>query len=170
MSALGGSDETITDVDAVVPRDPAAGLSRGDILGCYVVLDRLGAGAMGQVYTAFDPELDRKVAVKLLHGGLRGSGTAGTTRLLREAQALAKLSHPNVVTVHDVGRTDLGGGRSKSVWIAMELVDGSTLTKWLTAQPRDWTEILDVLASAALGSRRRTTTISCTVTSSPTTS
>lgn len=151
MTALGGSDETITDVQAVVPRDPAAGLSRGDILGRYVVLDRLGAGAMGQVYTAFDPELDRKVAVKLLHGGHRGPGTAGTTRLLREAQALAKLNHPSVVTVHDVGRTDLGGGRGKSVWIAMELVDGLTLTKWLAAQPREWTEILDVLAAVAVG-------------------
>lgn len=151
MTALGGSDETITDVEAVVPRDPAAGLSRGDIVGRYVVLDRLGAGAMGQVYAAFDPELDRKVAVKLLHGGHRGPGTAGTTRLLREAQALAKLNHPNVVTVHDVGRTDLGGGRGKSVWIAMELVDGSTLTQWLQAQPRDWTEILDVLSEVAVG-------------------
>src|SRR5580700_5282779 len=72
-------------------------LRRGAGVGRYVVLDPVGAGSMGTVYAAYDPELDRKVALKLLQRG------ALAPRLLREAQALARLSHPNVVTVHDLG-------------------------------------------------------------------
>ena len=118
-------------------------LSRGASIGRYLVLDRLGAGGMGEVYAAYDPELDRRVAVKLL---LRASDrTEAHARLTREAQALAKLNHPNVVTVHDVGTVD------ERIYVAMELVDGTTLTQWLGTRERDRREVLRTFISAGRG-------------------
>ncbi len=122
-------------------------LATGDRIGRFVVLTMVGRGGMGEVYAAFDPDLDRKVAVKLLRsegaGGVEPS--EGRARMLREAQAIAKLSDPNVVTVYDVGTFD---GR---VFLAMEFVDGHTLTYWLHAQPRTWREILDCYRAAGRG-------------------
>jgi tetratricopeptide (TPR) repeat protein len=121
-------------------------LPRGTAIGRYLLLGRLGAGAMGVVYAAHDPELDRKVALKLLLPGAGGrSGPEGRVRLLREAQALAKLSHPNVVAVHDVGTHD------DSVWIAMEFVAGQTLDAWARQRRRRWPEVVQVLTDAARG-------------------
>jgi eukaryotic-like serine/threonine-protein kinase len=122
-------------------------LGRGDVVGRYVVLSKLGAGGMGVVYAAYDPELDRKVALKLLlpAAGGGGDGRDGRARLLREAQALAKLQHPNVVTIHDVGTHD------DRVWLAMEFVEGRTLSQWRTETPRRWAEVLDVLVHAGRG-------------------
>ncbi len=122
-------------------------LARGRSVGRYVVLDHLGAGGMGVVYTAYDPELDRKVAVKLLQTELGGSsrGTTGASRLVREAQAMAALSHPNVITVHDVGT--LGD----DVFVAMEFVDGWTLGGWREAEPRSLAAILEVFQAAGHG-------------------
>ena len=139
--------------------DDTARLSRGNNVGRYVVLDVIGAGGMGVVYAAYDPELDRKVALKLLRRDLvRGpNGTEPGTRkkdaslgelqkrLLREAQAMAKLSHPNVVTVFDAGTTQ---GR---VFLTMEFVQGMSLTEWLAAQPRTWREVLEVYGLAGRG-------------------
>jgi tetratricopeptide (TPR) repeat protein len=121
--------------------------SRGGLVGRYVVLDRLGAGGMGVVYAAYDPELDRKVAVKLLHPSGSGSAAAseGRARLLREAQALARLSHPNVVAVHDVGTF------GEQVYVAMEFVQGRTLTAWLAEEPRNWKVVLATMRAAAEG-------------------
>ncbi len=130
----------------VLPRgstDAIEHFRRGTLLGRYVVIDVLGEGGMGVVYTAYDPELDRKVAVKLLQAGTDGSG--GKAWLLREAQALARLSHPNVIAVHDVGV--LPGDR---VFVAMELVEGVTLRKWLDT-PHGWRETLDVMRDAGAG-------------------
>ena len=87
-------------------------LERGSQLGRYVILGLLGRGGMGEVYGAYDPELDRKVAIKLLARTAR-SGGDGRVRLLREAQAIAKLSDPNVVVVYDVGTI---GEQSSSPW------------------------------------------------------
>ncbi len=102
----------------------------------FMLLRRLGSGGMGVVYAAYDPELDRKVAVKLLRRDGSGGHTEQMhTRLLREAQAMAKVSHPNVVTVHQVGTFD------GQVYIAMEFIDGVTLTRWLRAQQRSWADI-----------------------------
>jgi eukaryotic-like serine/threonine-protein kinase len=114
-------------------------LERGDLVGRYVVLRELGAGGMGVVYAAYDPELDRKVALKLVRSG--NAGGDGWTRLLREAQALAKLSHRNVVGIHDVGTM------GEQVWLAMELVQGLTLREWLK-QPRPWGDVLGVMRKA----------------------
>nr|WP_276600106.1 MULTISPECIES: serine/threonine-protein kinase [unclassified Nannocystis] len=109
-------------------------------VGRYVVIDRLGAGGMGVVLAAYDPELDRRVALKLLVAGPESS-----VRLLREAQALARLSHPNVVQIHDVGVHD------GQVFLAMELVAGQTLRAWLEAGPRPWRTIVRVFVEAGRG-------------------
>jgi tetratricopeptide (TPR) repeat protein/predicted Ser/Thr protein kinase len=114
----------------------------GSVVGRHVVLQTLGAGGMGVVHAAYDPELDRKVALKLLLPGT--GGDTGRLRLLREAQALARLSHPNVVGIHDVGTV------GEQVWLAMEFVQGRTLRQWL-ATPRRWPEVLEVLRKAGEG-------------------
>ncbi|MCA9690977.1 MAG: serine/threonine protein kinase, partial [Myxococcales bacterium] len=120
------------------------------MIGRYVVLDELGAGSMGVVYAAYDPELDRKVALKLVRPELAwtsgaGDGVDARARILREAQALARLAHPNVVAIHDVGEHRDG------VWLAMEFVDGVTLGTWLKEQARSWREVLGVLDAAGRG-------------------
>ncbi|HEY4185620.1 MAG TPA: serine/threonine-protein kinase [Polyangia bacterium] len=132
-----------------MPTNPDEGprLARGATVGRYVVLGRVGAGAMGEVYAAYDPELDRKLAIKLLR---TTAGPAEQTddqkaRLLREARAIAKLSHPNVVVVHDFGSLD------DRVFIAMEFVEGSTVTVWLHAAPRTWREVLKLFIAAGRG-------------------
>ncbi|MEX1363642.1 MAG: serine/threonine-protein kinase, partial [Nannocystaceae bacterium] len=115
-----------------------------ETLDRYVLLSLIGAGAMGVVHAAYDPELDRKVAIKLLKNGRVGHGRQ--QRLRREAQALAQLDHPNVVTVHDVG--DFEG----QLFIVMELVDGQTLREWLRADPRrPWPEIVTSFIAAGRG-------------------
>jgi tetratricopeptide (TPR) repeat protein len=118
-------------------------LHRGATVGRYVLLEQLGAGAMGVVYSAYDPELDRKLALKILRGGRDSAATHD--RLRREAQALARLSHANVVTVHDVGTH---GGR---VFVAMEFVAGETLRAWMTRGPHPVDEVLRVFAAAGRG-------------------
>ena len=123
---------------------PYSGHHTGETLGRYVLLRPLGAGGMSVVWLAFDPELDRHVALKLMHEGALPIAT-GAQRLLREAQALARLSHVNVVHVYDVG---IVGGE---VYLAMELVDGVTLREWLAAARRPWTEILATAVRAGAG-------------------
>jgi eukaryotic-like serine/threonine-protein kinase len=125
----------------------ASALVRGAELGRYVVLARLGEGGMGVVYAAYDPELDRKVALKLLHRAVDPSvGTSeGRSRLMREAQAMAKLSHPNVVAIHDVGTFE------DRVFVALEFVDGDTLAAWRRERARSWREVLDVMLRAGRG-------------------
>jgi tetratricopeptide (TPR) repeat protein len=120
-------------------------LEPGARLGRYEIVEPIGKGGMGVVYAAFDPELDRKVAVKLLLGGSGTDSTQGRGRMLREAQAMAKLSHPNVIAVHDVGTV---GDR---VYIAMELVDGPTLTKWLAQSRRPIAQIVAMFVGAGAG-------------------
>ncbi len=124
-----------------------APLTRGASIGRYVVLGLVGRGGMGEVYAAYDPELDRKVAVKLLRvkSGNGVSLTEGRQRTLREAQAIARLSHPNVVVAYDVGTFE------DKVFIAMEFVEGNTVTFWLEQQPRTWQEILRVFIDAGRG-------------------
>src|SRR5947209_2562100 len=92
----------------------SGGLSKGSSIGRYLVLSLVGRGGMGEVYAAYDPELDRKVAVKLLHAQGESSGAHGRGRLLREAKAIARLSHPNVVVVYDAGTFE------ERVFVAME--------------------------------------------------
>jgi serine/threonine protein kinase/tetratricopeptide (TPR) repeat protein len=121
-----------------------AGLPRGALLGRYIILDVLGAGGMGVVYAAYDPELDRKIALKLVRSTLAGAD--GRARMVREAQAIARLSHPNVVAVYDVSNH-----LDQQMFVAMELVEGSTLTQWLRDQPRSNRQILEVFIQAGRG-------------------
>jgi len=123
--------------------DTPPALERGSSLGRYVILGLVGRGGMGEVYAAYDPELDRKVAIKLLRMGRTGDD--GRMRLLREAQAIAKLSDPNVVVVYDVGT--LG----EQIFIAMEFVEGHTLNYWMLAGERAWSEVLKIFAEAGRG-------------------
>src|SRR3954464_4811899 len=122
-------------------------LPRGATIGRYVVLGLVGRGGMGEVYAAYDPELDRKVAVKLLRvkPGAGVSLNEGRQRTLREAQAIARLSHPNVVVVYDVGTFE------EKVFIAMEFLDGNTAGFWAQSQNRTWQETLKVYMAAGRG-------------------
>jgi eukaryotic-like serine/threonine-protein kinase len=122
-----------------------APLQRGASIGRYVVLETLGSGGMGIVYAAFDPELDRKVALKLLRPGARRDPETARARLMREAQALAKVSHPSVIAVHDVGTY------GDQVFVAMEFVDGSDMAQWLAERPRHHVEILPLMRMAGEG-------------------
>jgi tetratricopeptide (TPR) repeat protein/tRNA A-37 threonylcarbamoyl transferase component Bud32 len=139
--------------DPTIPAAPDGGaaaedvLARGETVGRYVVLHAIDGGAMGMVYAAFDPELDRKVALKLLRPELsrRLSPAEARGRLVREAQALARLAHPNVVGVHDVGTLD------ERVFIAMEFIDGVSLSQWIERVRPNWREILRVLIDAGRG-------------------
>ena len=148
MVAKPPARETV-ELETAVDRPPRAtdssvkSLAPGDSIGRYIVLDTLGIGGMGEVYAAFDPKLDRRVALKLLRANARDS-EEGHTRLLREAQAIARVAHPNVVAVHDVGTY------GQRVFIAMEHVEGMTLRKWLQST-HSWQDILAVCVAAGRG-------------------
>jgi len=110
----------------------------------FVIIKPLGAGAMGRVYLAYDPRLDRKVALKLIPNGDPDEGAGAEQHLVREAQAMAQLSHPNVVGVFEVGLAD------DQIFIASEYVDGETLRQWL-APGRSRPEVIDVFIQAGRG-------------------
>ncbi len=109
-------------------------------IGRFTVLERLGAGGMGVVYAAFDPELDRRVAIKLLSAG---SGDSG--RLAREAQIMARLNHPNVAQIYEVGR------HGDATWVAMEHVRGRTLRAWVNEAQPNLRERMAALVQAGRG-------------------
>ena len=129
---------------ASIGRPPASRLPAGSRVGRYQILDRVGRGGMGEVYAAYHPDLDRRIALKVVHE----SGAAATdrqARLLREARAIARLSHPNVVAVYDAGTV------ADRVYVAMEFVEGMTIDRWLAAARRSWREILRVFVAAGRG-------------------
>ena len=134
-----------------IPSEPVSGLPSGmqerGKLGRFDILDVIGQGGMGVVIAAYDPQLDRKVAIKVLRTkGLTGKRLdKETTRLQREARAMAQLSHPHVVTVYEAGVID------DRVYIAMEYIAGQTLRAWLDDKPRSVVEILDVYSKAGRG-------------------
>ncbi|MDI1446021.1 serine/threonine-protein kinase [Polyangium sp. 6x1] len=139
-----------SDTEGAAPPSPfedAAPLSPGARLGRYTLTDVLGRGGMGIVYSAHDPTLDRKVALKVLRGEVtaRVGADIASARLLREARIAARLSHPNVVTIYDV---DSHGGQ---IFIAMEYVDGEPLSAWLEAGPHPAGEILERFTQAGRG-------------------
>ncbi|MCH9683627.1 MAG: serine/threonine protein kinase, partial [Deltaproteobacteria bacterium] len=121
-------------------------LARGETVGRHVVLERVGAGGMGVVYAAYDPDLDRRVALKLLRDEVLGSEDGGEARqrMVREAKALARTAHPNVVTVYEVS-TWCG-----QVYLSLEYVDGVDLAQWLAAED-DPERILDMVMQAGRG-------------------
>src|SRR5882672_6113046 len=153
LSALARARSVDGDAPTLAAQSPGSAtpgvdeLAPGDPVARYIVQARLGAGGMGVVYAAHDPELGRAVALKLLAPG-HGSSEARAQleeRLRREARALAQLAHPNVVAIHDVGRL---GDR---LFIAMELVEGQTLAAWCRAASRSPGEILEHFTAAGRG-------------------
>jgi tetratricopeptide (TPR) repeat protein len=133
-------DMDTTVVGDTVPATPAdQPLGPGTTIARYRIERRIGAGGMGVVFVAFDPELERNVALKLLR-----DCRDDADRLRREARALAALSHPNVVAVHDVGEH---GGQ---LFLAMEYVDGGSFRDWI-AKPRPWREVVRAIVSAGRG-------------------
>ncbi len=141
------NEPRLREVDTIADMDSDPGDTKKlSTVGRYVILDSVGMGGMGLVCAAYDPKLNRKIALKLLRNAASDeASTAGRNRLFREAQALAKLSHPNVVTVHDV---DVFEGQ---VYIAMEFVEGTTLREWLRDDPRTWREVLEKFILAGRG-------------------
>lgn len=132
--------------------------------GRYVLLERLGRGGAGLVHAAYDPELERKVAIKLLVPRRTNDDASqqARARLIREARAAARLSHPNVVTVHDVGTYDPGAwgmghasprdnDDAAAVYIVMELVRGHDLRVWQQRERPTWRVILDTYVAAGRG-------------------
>ncbi|MCH9684747.1 MAG: protein kinase, partial [Deltaproteobacteria bacterium] len=119
--------------------DPAVGMQ----MGPYVINDSLGEGGMGRVFRAFDRRLNRQVALKVLHHDL---GTKEQQRLIREAQAMAQLAHPNVVQVYEVGYQE------ERAFIVMEMVEGQTLSSWQRRDPRpDWRACVQAYLQAGAG-------------------
>ncbi|MGH1340939.1 MAG: tetratricopeptide repeat protein [Nannocystales bacterium] len=116
----------------------------GSSVGRYVVLEEVGRGGMGRVLRVYDPTLQREVALKEVLSDKLGSD--GTAQLLAEARAMAKLSHPNVVAVYDVG--EVHGNR---VVLAMEFVPGATLKRWLRAESRPWQDVVEAFIAAGRG-------------------
>ncbi|HVI00357.1 MAG TPA: serine/threonine-protein kinase [Enhygromyxa sp.] len=134
-----GTHSSVANVD-----DPSQA-KPGDRVGRYELRERLGAGGMGVVYAAWDPQLDRRVAIKFVRRGHAVSAELLRRRLKREAQAMARLRHPNVVAVHDLSEVD------GQLFVAMEYVDGVSLRKWLQVKSRSVAEILAVFRGAGEG-------------------
>ena len=150
-----GGDPAPTDDVVSLTRDPAGpasesgGARHARLIGRYIILETLGEGGMGVVYAAYDPSLDRKVALKLLRPGgddrKPGSGFRREQRLLAEAKALARLSHPNIVAIHDVGTNE---GR---VFLAMELLGAGTLRSWFEGRTRSRREVIEMFVRIGRG-------------------
>ncbi len=147
FSATKDGDSTIAADDGYgsgPPRPGAGGpLGPGAVIANeYVVVRQIGSGGMGVVYLAHHVELAREVAIKLRTAA---GGPTAQRRMLREAQAMARLSHPNVLTVYDVGE------HQDAIFIAMEYVPGGTLSQWLKARHRSWREIVRLFHDTGLG-------------------
>jgi tRNA A-37 threonylcarbamoyl transferase component Bud32 len=142
------SPSQATALDETLPSARGDGnLGEGAKVGRYDVLERVGAGGMGVVYRAYDPELHREVALKLLKAS-RGSEKAEAKRrkrLLREARAMAQLSHPNVIPVYDVGE------HADGLYVAMEFVLGLNARQWLKQEKPPWRRTLGVFRAAGRG-------------------
>ena len=124
-----------------VTHDEAAALGR------YLLLEKVGQGGMGAVWAAYDRQLERIIALKLLtHTAYPGENHAARAlRLVREAQAMARLSHPNVVSVYDAGV------ERDQPFVAMEFVSGGTLQSWLAEKKRSWREVIEMMLPAGEG-------------------
>ena len=137
---IGKVDATGETAPFAKPADPPHRIGR------FTILELIGVGGMGVVYAAFDSELDRKVALKLVRTELRDEKPEATRQaMLREAKAMAKVDHPNVITVFEVGTHE------DQIFVAMELVTGGDLRAWMKAAPRSWRDSLAICRQAGLG-------------------
>jgi len=132
---------------SVAVRGASSGLAPGQVVGRYQIVRLLGAGGMGEVYLATDDPLKREVAIKIVRSGAFGADRDHIARdhLLREAQAMAKVAHPNVVVVFDAGLVD------GQVYVAMEHVAGTTLRGWIEGHARSSQQILRMYIAAGRG-------------------
>ncbi len=128
-------------------RQPA---EAGDRVGRFELIELLGRGGMGQVFRAHDPQLDREVAIKLLN---HAADARSQARMLREAQALAKLNHPNILPIYDIGvvHEEDDSDEPQGIYLAMQLVEGQNLRQWLRAGPRSQRDILECFIAAGRG-------------------
>lgn len=140
-----GADPEATQLpDGAVSGPNTSELNPGSKVGRYTVIERVGSGAMGVVFSAWDPKLDRRVALKVVRGD--GYGPPKESGRFREAKALAKLSHPGVVTLYDVGTLDDG------LFIAMEYLRGVTIGRWRIEHPdAPWPEVVQLYMHAGAG-------------------
>ena len=125
-----------TAMDSQYSRSARQDASLSDVdsrIGRFSIRAKLGQGGMGVVYLGYDAQLNRLTAIKLLCADRARPG--GHARMLREARALASVSHPNVVQVYEVGE------HGSNIYIAMEFVDGPTLREWFESRPRDPLEV-----------------------------
>ncbi len=146
LSPGDNADRTIDSASAET-LDPAAQTSssgdearvvvRTTRVGRFLLLREIGSGGMGSVFAAYDEQLDRRVALKLLRKPRAGSRRQ-RLMVLREARAAARISHPNVISIYDVSETD------GQIHIAMEYVEGETLLKWQKQSQRTWRDILNM--------------------------
>ncbi|MEM6995694.1 MAG: serine/threonine-protein kinase [Myxococcota bacterium] len=143
-ASVPGPDVPTVNTAQAAGEPDAPGLAAGRVYGRYTIVETLGVGGMGIVYRASDPALERDVALKVLGRRGRGDRWQDRSRLLREAKALARLSHPNVVSVYEVGEVDT------ELFIAMELVEGTDVREWL-GKPRSLAEVLHVFRGAGHG-------------------
>ncbi|HEX4954081.1 MAG TPA: serine/threonine-protein kinase [Thermoanaerobaculia bacterium] len=137
--------QTLSPVEGSTSREDGTVLERGSRLGRYVLLRLLGCGGHGTVYDAYDPELDRHVALKLVADPRGGDPGFARGWLRSEGQAIARLTHPNVVRVYDLGEAGAG------FFLAMERIEGPTLSGWLADRPRSWREVVRLLCGAGRG-------------------
>lgn len=112
-------------------------------MGRYLLLQRLAQGGMGVLYLAYDPRLDRRIALKFVDGGEAGSDPY--LRTLREARALAAIHHPNVLAIHDAGEY------GRALWIATDLIDGESLRAWAERTQPSWRGVLAAMRQALDG-------------------
>ena len=137
---------TIDSTRAGLTGPPVDVLHVGSVVDRYIIVERVGAGAMGVVYSAFDPKLDRKVALKLLRQRPdRGDQLLRQERLVREAKAIAKLSHANIVGIFDVGV------HHGEVLLAMEYLSGGTLRRWIVTGKPHWREVIKKFSEVGRG-------------------
>ncbi len=135
---------TIVEAESRAPSRSGESLALppGTVVGRYVIVQDIGRGGMGAVMLAYDTQLARRVAVKILL--TEAASEEARVRMMREAQAMARLSHPNVVAIYDVGTFE------GNIFLTMEFIDGTTLRGWLATR-RPWREVLDVMRKAGRG-------------------
>ncbi|MEZ4454650.1 MAG: protein kinase [Nannocystaceae bacterium] len=145
LEAAKGEILAHTEIDGhSAPPAPKASIDDAARVGRFQVLHEIGQGGMGVVYAAYDWTLDRKVALKVLRS-MGGSHTRANERLHREAQAMARITHPNVVQIYEVAE------HQGQIYVAMEFIDGVELTKWIADESLGWSEIIDVFIQAGRG-------------------
>lgn len=114
-------------------------------VGQYALVKSLGEGGQGTVWAAYDEKLDRRVAIKLLHSEVGASREQAEARLLREARALARVSHPNVVQVFEADEYEDG------IYVVMEFIRGRTIDRWIADESPNWEAVRDVYLTAGRG-------------------